>query len=105
METPQLLSNPEMTNVRFRAGSTYTIEELAELVRRGINESGLTQQQVADLLNEEDQALRGTIRRTQISMALNSPADNTGMLIRLVERFTDYRATPQTRYLLERTDT
>jgi hypothetical protein len=102
MEALTILPNPEMATVRFRAGSTYTIEELAELARRGIEESGLTQQQVADLLNEEDQALRGTIRRTQISMALNSPEDNAGMLIRLVERFTTYRATQQTRYLLEK---
>ncbi len=91
-----------MAKKAFRGGSRYTIEELAELARRGVEQSGLTQEEVAAELNQKQRGRRGKIRRTQISMALNDPGRNPGMLLLLIETFTDYVATEEVRYVLER---
>ena len=91
-----------MAKRSFRAGGRYTIEELAELARRGVEQSGLTQEEIAAELNQKRRGRRGEIRRTQISMALNDPARNPGMLLLLLETYTDYIATEEVRYVLER---
>ena len=41
----------------FRSGSSYTIEELADLARRGMEAAGLTQSEVAGVLNERGNVL------------------------------------------------
>ena len=91
-----------MAKKSFRAGGRYTIEELAELARRGVEQSGLTQEEITAELNRRQLGRRGEIRRTQISMALNDPARNPGMLLLLIETFTDYVAAEEVRYVLER---
>jgi len=91
-----------MAKQSFRAGGRYTIEELAELARSGVEQSGLTQEEIARQLNQQQHGRRGKIRRTQISMALNDPARNPRMLLLLLETFTDYEATEEMRYVLKR---
>ena len=91
-----------MAKKTFRAGSRYTIEELAELARRGVEQSGLTQAEIAERLNRQQQGRRGEIRRTQISMALNDPSRNLRMLLLLLETFTDYEAVEEVRYVLKK---
>lgn len=87
-------------NTRFRAGSTYTLDELAELARRGIE--GRTQTEAAEYLNTHYPSDRGQYTKQQISNALRNPVANPGMILLLVEAFTDYKTDQQARYLLER---
>ncbi len=87
-------------NNRFRTGSTYTLGELAELARRGLE--GRTQTEAAAYLNAHHPSNRGRFTKQQISNALRNPVGNPGLILLLVEAFTDYKMDQQPRYLLER---
>ena len=91
-----------MTDVQFRAGRFYTLEELSELARRDMTAKGITQVQAANMLNERFDPTRGQYHRTQISAALKHPERNPGMVLLLVETVTDYTTDQVPRYLLER---
>lgn len=97
-----VLPLPEMADIRFRSGSSYTLEELAELARRGLEDRGLTQQQAADYLNEHFTPERGQFHRPQISSALRQPETNPGMVLLLVRAFTDYVVIEPARYTIQR---
>ena len=92
----------------FRPGRTYTLDELAELARRGIENQGLTQQQAADHLNEHyPTARKGSAKfhRAQVGAAIANPERNPRMLLLLIEAFTDYTVRTPPRYLLDRKET
>ena len=86
----------------FRPGRTYTLIELAELARRNLEHRGLTQQQAADFLNEHATPQRGKYHRVQVGAALSQPEKNPGMVMLLIEMFTDYAVRTPARYLLDR---
>ena len=87
----------------FRPGRTYALTELAELARRGIEAHGLTHQQVSEHLNEHGpEPRRGKYHRAQIGAALSQPEKNPGMVMLLIETFTDYTVHTPARYLLDR---
>jgi len=86
----------------FRSGSSYTIEELADLARRGIESAGLTQKEIAATLNERYQAERKYLQ-PQISAALKDPARYPGTILRMVETFTGYEVNESPRYTIKRT--
>ncbi len=96
--------NPEMADVLFRAGRFYTLEELRELARRGLEtyEGGISHRRAAEILNERHDPTRGKFHRPQVSAALKDPEGNPGMVLLLVETFTDYATDQRPRYLLER---
>lgn len=91
-----------MTDIQFRAGRFYSLPELAELARRSMKAKGITQAQAADVLNETHDPSRGQYHRPQVSAALNDPEHNPGMVLLLVETFSDYKTDQQPRYQLER---
>lgn len=96
--------NPEMADVLFRAGRFYTLEELGELARRGLEtyEGGISHRRAAEILNERHDPTRGKFHRPQVSAALKDPEGNPGMVLLLVETFTDYTTDQRPRYLIER---
>lgn len=91
-----------MTATSFRNGSSYTLQELAELVRRGLKEKGLTQVEAAAYLNAHFEPIRGKYHRPQVSAALTNPDTNPGMVLLMVEAFTDYEIKEAPRYKLSR---
>ena len=88
----------------FRGGRSYTITELAKLARHGLKtyQGGITQEEAAKELNERFTPQRGEFRQSQVSMALKDPAKYPGMVMLLIEAFTDYRVNEQAKYTIER---
>jgi hypothetical protein len=85
----------------FRSGSSYTIEELADLVRSTLEQKDMTYRNAARSLAKQDgKSLRST--EAQISMALSSPAQRPGMVLRLVELVSDYEIEGPARYTIRR---
>ena len=95
---------PETTDVQYRAGRFYTLDELAELARRGLEtyEGGISQSRAAEILNEHHTGTRGKFYQAQISNALATPARQPTLVLLLVETFTDYCPDEKPRYLLKR---
>ena len=87
----------------YRAGRAYTIEELAELARSAMETRGITQAQAAEVLTKQFEAKRGKrFQQPQVSAALKDPEKNPGMVMLLVEAFTDYRVNETAKYTLEK---
>ena len=90
-------------DITFRSGQSYSLEELATLARQGLANRGLTQTQAADELTERFTPERGQrFQQPHVSAALNSPAENPGMIRLLVEAFTDYAVEDQPRYMIRK---
>jgi len=98
----ELLLETPMSDVTFRSGSTYTIAELAELARRGMQTRGLTQVKAAEYLNEHFDPPRGRVAQPQISAALRAPEANPGLVLLMVQAFTDYDVDEMPRYFITR---
>ena len=87
----------------YRTGHAYTIEELAELARSAMETKGVTQNQAAEELTKRFEAKRGKrFQQPQVSAALKDPEKNPGMVMLLVEAFTDYRVNEKAKYTLEK---
>lgn len=86
----------------FRNGSSYTLTELVDLVRRGLKEKGMTQAEAAAYLNEHYEPTRGKYHRSQVGAALSDPETNPGMVLLLVQAVTDYEVKEPPRYKLSR---
>ena len=87
----------------FRSGSSYTIEELADLARQGMEAAGLTQSEVAGVLNErykEEAGRRYT--QPQISAALKDPARYPGTILRMIAALTGYEVDEAPLYTIRR---
>ncbi len=96
---------PSSMAISFRPGRTYTLKELVELARRGLETRRLTHQQAADYLSEHFPMKRSDSRkyhRAQVGAALSNPERNPRMVMLLVEAFTDYTVHTPARYLLDR---
>ena len=86
----------------FRAGRTYTLTELAELARHGLEEQNLSHARAVEILNEQYTPTRGKYHQPQISQALNNPSQNPGMVLLLVRAFTGYDVEEEPLYRLKR---
>ena len=101
MESQTLVA---MTDLSFRSGGYYTLDELAELARRGLAtfEGGISQARAAEILNERYEGQRGAYYQAQISGALSNPERYPSLVLLLVEAFSGYTLNEKPRYLLER---
>ena len=94
---------PDTVMIKYKPGRTYSVTELAELARRAMEQKNITQQQAAEELSRQFEAKRGSrFQQPQVSAALGDPEKNPGMVMLLIEAFTDYRVNETTKYTLER---
>ena len=90
--------------MQVRSGSTYTLAELAPLAKKGLEtyDGGISHRRAVEILNERHPTGRGRYHAPQISQALNDPDGNPGMVLLLIEAFTDYTTDRVPRYKVER---
>ena len=87
----------------YKTGRAYSIADLAELARSTMEQKNITQQQAAEELSRQFEAKRGSrFQQPQVSAALSDPEKNPGMVMLLVEAFTDYRVSEAAKYTLEK---